>query len=96
MKLSAKTVAGLGLAFFLGCAAAAMYHNTVDSTPAPEKGQAGEPAGAADSPRAPARIAAGGYSNRCATSSGICIISPPQRVGSRCTCPDKTKGTVVR
>lgn len=34
------------------------------------------------------------YSPRCATSAGICEVDP-QPVGSPCTCPDGTQGTIV-
>ena len=34
------------------------------------------------------------YSSRCATSAGICYVAP-QPVGSPCTCPDGTPGTIV-
>jgi len=34
------------------------------------------------------------YSSSCATSTGICSVAP-QPVGSKCTCPDGTYGTIV-
>lgn len=34
------------------------------------------------------------YSSRCETSAGICYVEP-QPVGSPCTCPDGSPGTIV-
>ncbi len=34
------------------------------------------------------------YSSRCETRAGICYVQP-QPVGSPCTCPDGTPGTIV-
>lgn len=36
------------------------------------------------------------YSRKCATESGTCTLDKPAPSGSRCTCTDKTRGTIVR
>jgi hypothetical protein len=89
-------VAGFALAFVLGFMVAT-------SLQAPD-----HPAGvapAADSSgisgsevhsRPPDPMLTVAYSRKCATESGICMLDEPAPSGSRCSCPDKTRGTIVR
>ncbi len=90
MKL--RTFSGLAAAFVLGYGIATWLQAPIPgSTTAANSTSATQP-----HDKAPDLIIAGAYSKRCATASGICTIDEPQQVGSRCSCPDGTQGTIVR
>ncbi len=90
MKL--RTLSGLAAAFVLGYGIATWLE-----TPTHSSSTAAKSTSATRShDDAPNLIIAGAYSRRCATASGICTLENPQQVGTRCSCPNGTHGTVVR
>ena len=90
MKL--RTLSGLAAAFVLGYGIATWLQ-----APTPGSSTEAKSASAARShDNAPNLIIAGAYSRRCATASGICTIPSPKQVGTRCSCPNGSQGTVVR
>jgi hypothetical protein len=90
MKL--RTLSGLAAAFVLGYGIATWLQ-----APTPGSSTAAKSTSATQSrDNAPNLIIAGAYSRRCATASGICTMPNPQQVGTRCSCPNGTYGTVVR
>ncbi len=96
MKIQLRMLAGLGLAFCLGYAVAALEWNSSASVDAAATAEIVEPAGIAVPRTGSSLMLAGAFSGKCSTRSGTCTIPRPQEVGSSCTCPDGTRGIIVR
>ena len=94
MKFNMGVVLGLAAVFLLG-----FVFISNDRTPDPTTqaaladGNNGLPTTREDDD--PSLLVATAYSRKCATSEGTCTLEEPQKVGSRCECPDGP-GRVVR
>lgn len=88
-------VAVLGIAV-LGYAAATIYRAPDDSGQTATAEQSGRTSTGEAGSKADDLMIAGGYSKTCATPKGRCTLPRPQPVGSRCDCPGKGPGKVVR
>ena len=94
MKFKFSIILGLAVVFLLGFVLVSNYQ-----TPEPTTAHAALADGANGPSTArkddPSLMIAAAYSSKCATSEGTCTLDEPQKVGSRCECPDGP-GRVVR
>ena len=88
-------VAAAGIAL-LGYAAATIYQAPDTLTDAATSKDAARISVDEVEPKSERLIIAQGYSTRCLTPTGSCTLKKPQPVGSRCECPGKGYGKVVR
>jgi hypothetical protein len=80
----------------LGYAAATIYRAPDDSGKTATAEQSGRISIDEAGSKADDLMIAQGYSRKCATPKGTCTLDRPQPVGSRCDCPGKGSGKVVR
>jgi hypothetical protein len=96
MSSKLRKVAGYAIAFGLGFAVAMAFQAAKQPASVEPAADDNENSGNATLSTVPGPMLKDGYSRKCATKSGICIVDEPASSGSRCTCPDSTRGTIVR
>jgi len=96
MKLKLLNITGLAISVLLGYAVAGSFQIPGGPAEVVAPDRDNEFRTFESRSYGPSLIVAQAYSTKCATSKGTCTLEEPREVGSRCECPGKGTGRVVR